>query len=145
MHDNDRTTVRPLPEPAILGIGGVSEQLGLTRRALRFYEERELIKVRRDRQGRRVYDVQIRERLAWIAILRSAGLSLDEISQTLRFDEHARRSELASRLLAGRLQALQAQATRMQQVLEYLTTRAVVRSPASSTGEGAHQRAEATR
>lgn len=120
MQDNDDTAIRPLPRPTVLGIGGVSEQLGLTRRTLRYYEEQDLVQVHRDRSGQRVYDLQARDKLAWIATLRSAGLSLGEVSETLKLEDRDRRAELASRMLSRRLQVVHAQAAHIQRVLQDL-------------------------
>jgi DNA-binding transcriptional MerR regulator len=131
MHPNDKMAIRPLPQAPVLGIGGVSEQLGLTPRALRYYEEKNLVQVRRDRFGQRVYDLQARDRLAWIASLRSAGLSLREIAEILKLDEHVRRAELASRMLSRRLRAVQAQAAHIQRAIQDLAAQGL-RSSAGS-------------
>ncbi len=66
-----------------LPIGEASKRLGLTARAIRLYEERGLLKSRRDRQGRRSFDCINLERLAYIASGRQAGLSIRQIADLL--------------------------------------------------------------
>lgn len=65
----------------MVGIGAVCEQLGLTARAIRYYEDQGLIETKRDRQNYRRYDARAREKLQLIAELRRAGLSLDDIHE----------------------------------------------------------------
>lgn len=64
----------------MLDIGEVSEKSGLPASALRFYEEKGLIRPVARRGLRRQYDPSVLERLAMIALGRSAGFSLDEIA-----------------------------------------------------------------
>lgn len=64
----------------LLDIGEVSEKAGLPASALRFYEEKGLIRPVARRGLRRQYDPSVLERLAMIALGRSAGFSLDEIA-----------------------------------------------------------------
>jgi DNA-binding transcriptional MerR regulator len=66
-----------------IGLGDACRLFGFTPRAIRFYEERGLIEARRDFQNRRVYDPPARRRLAWIAELRRARLSLPDIRAVL--------------------------------------------------------------
>lgn len=64
----------------------LAAQLGLTPRAVRYYEQRGLVTVGRDDANRRVYDADARERLQTIAKLRRAGLSLAAIEEVLRLE-----------------------------------------------------------
>lgn len=64
-----------------LDIGEVAEQCGLPTSTLRFYEEKGLIKSIGRRGLRRVFAAGVVERLALIALGRSAGFSLEEIAQ----------------------------------------------------------------
>ena len=76
-----------------IGIGEAMRLFGMTARAIRFYEEKGLIEVRRDRMNCRFYDSVARRRLGWIAPLRAAGLSLQDIREVLETaDETARRA-----------------------------------------------------
>jgi DNA-binding transcriptional MerR regulator len=63
-----------------LDIGEVVERSGLPASALRYYEERGLIRSVGRRGLRRVYGADVLERLALIALGRSVGFSLEEIS-----------------------------------------------------------------
>jgi len=58
----------------------VAQHTGLTASTLRFYEEKELIASIGRRGLHRVFDPRVLERLALIALGRSAGFSLDEIA-----------------------------------------------------------------
>ena len=81
----------------------------LTPRAIRFYEERGLIRPERDRMNRRIFDGAVRRRLKVIADLRRAGLPLWEIGALL--DEAEDEVTLAARvrqLLCARLEMLEA-------------------------------------
>jgi len=64
-----------------LDIGEVAKRAGIPASTLRFYEEKGLV-VSVGRRGlRRQYDRDVLERLALIALGRSAGFSLDEIAR----------------------------------------------------------------
>ncbi|WP_426031313.1 MerR family transcriptional regulator [Caulobacter sp. DWP3-1-3b2] len=66
-----------------LPIGEASKRLGLTARAIRFYEEKGLLESGRDKQGRRSFDCFNLERLAYIASGRQGGLSIRQIADLL--------------------------------------------------------------
>jgi len=63
-----------------LDIAEVAQQCGLPASALRFYEEKGLINSIGRRGLRRVFPAGVVERLALIALGRSAGFSLEEIA-----------------------------------------------------------------
>jgi DNA-binding transcriptional MerR regulator len=67
----------------VVRISAVMDALGVSARAVRFYEERGLIAPRRDRRNRRIYDAATRERLSLITGLRRAGVGLDDIRDLL--------------------------------------------------------------
>ncbi|WP_269792259.1 helix-turn-helix domain-containing protein [Stenotrophomonas sp. Iso1] len=71
-----------------LDIGQVSRQSGLPASTLRYYEERGLICPVGRNGLRRVYDADVMQRLALIALGRATGFSLDEIAGM--FDEQGR-------------------------------------------------------
>lgn len=58
----------------------------LTQRSVRFYEEWGLIVTIRDGKNRRLFDAAARARLAFIAVLRRAGVSLVDIQTVLDQD-----------------------------------------------------------
>ena len=84
-----------------LDIGEVTKQSGLPASALRFYEEKGLIKSVGRRGLRRVYAAGVLERLALIALGRAAGFSLDEIVHMFAPDGRVRidRRKLAAKAL----------------------------------------------
>ena len=65
----------------MLDIGEVARRSGLTASALRFYEEKGLIRSTGRRGLRRLFDPGVLERLALISLGRAAGFSLDEIAR----------------------------------------------------------------
>lgn len=66
-----------------MDIAEVARQSGVPASTLRFYEEKGLISSIGRRGLRRVFSPNILERLALIALGRSAGLSLDEIARMI--------------------------------------------------------------
>ena len=64
-----------------LDIGEVAKRAGIPASALRFYEQKGLVASVGRRGLRRQYDRDVLERLALIALGRSAGFSLDEIAR----------------------------------------------------------------
>jgi len=64
-----------------LDIGEVAERAGIPASTLRFYEEKGLVASTGRRGLRRQFDRDVLERLALIALGRSAGFSLDEIAR----------------------------------------------------------------
>jgi DNA-binding transcriptional MerR regulator len=82
-----------------LDIAEVAQQCGLPASALRFYEEKGLIKSIGRRGLRRVFPAGVVERLALIALGRSAGFSLEEIAGMFAPDGKVRidRQKLAAK------------------------------------------------
>ena len=64
-----------------MDIAEVAQRSGVPASTLRFYEEKGLIASTGRRGLRRVFDAGVLERLALIALGRSAGFSLDEIGR----------------------------------------------------------------
>ncbi len=64
----------------MLDIGEVAERSGVAPSALRFYEEKGLIRSIGRRGLRRLFEPDVVERLALISLGRVAGFSLDEIA-----------------------------------------------------------------
>ena len=84
---------------ADLDIAEVAHRAGVPASTLRFYEEKELISSTGRRGLRRQYDTGVLERLALIALGRTAGFSLDEIAQMFAPDgqPHIDRGMLSAR------------------------------------------------
>lgn len=66
-----------------IDISLVAQRSGVPASTLRFYEQKGLIASVGRRGNRRVFDEQVLEQLAFIALGRSAGFSLDEIAAML--------------------------------------------------------------
>src|ERR687898_1712118 len=69
--------------PELLTIGELSERSGVAASALRFYEERGLIRSERASSGHRRFARPVIRRVAFIVFAQRVGLSLDEIGQEL--------------------------------------------------------------
>jgi MerR family redox-sensitive transcriptional activator SoxR len=66
-----------------LSIGSVAERTGTAVSALRYYEERGLIRADRTAGGQRVYPRHVLRRVAFIQVAQRVGLSLEEIGEAL--------------------------------------------------------------
>ena len=75
--------------PGEMGIGELADSAGLSRRAIRFYVQQELIPAPLGRGRGRHYDATHLQRLRRIAELQSAGHSLDAIRKILISGEAA--------------------------------------------------------
>lgn len=82
-----------------LDIAEVARHAGLSASALRFYEEKGLIRAVGRRGLRRLFDPSVLERLRLIALGRAAGFSLSEIAQIFSPDGRVRidRRKLAAK------------------------------------------------
>lgn len=86
-----------------LDIGEVTRRSGVPASTLRFYEERGLIASTGRRGLRRLFDPGVLERLALIALGRTAGFSLDEIARMFAPDGRLR---IDRKLLAAKADEL---------------------------------------
>lgn len=109
-----------------LDIGEVAEQCGLPTSTLRFYEEKGLIKSIGRRGLRRVFAAGVVERLALIALGRSAGFSLEEIAAMFAPDGLLR---IDRRKLAAKANELDATIRRLTTVRKALQHAAVCKAP----------------
>jgi MerR family transcriptional regulator, redox-sensitive transcriptional activator SoxR len=66
-----------------LTIGDLSERSGIATSAIRYYEERGLVRSRRTTGNQRRYERAMLRRLAFIRTAQRVGLSLEEIEQAL--------------------------------------------------------------
>lgn len=130
-----------------LDIGEVSRQTGMPASTLRFYEEIGLIRSVGRHGLRRQFDARVLERLALIALGRSAGFSLEEIAQMFAPDGRPR---IDRRLLATKAEALDRRIRKLTAVrdglrhavacqapshMECPTFRRLLRVAASAAGE----------
>lgn len=116
-----------------LSVGDLSELLGLTPRAIRFYEEAGLVQSRRDRFNWRRYGGEARRRLALVAALRSADVPIEEIRIVMQTAgdcaDAQRRAVILS--LERRLASLEAERNRLLGQLEAIRS---TPAPAPSIG-----------
>ncbi|MEM9653934.1 MAG: redox-sensitive transcriptional activator SoxR [Actinomycetota bacterium] len=68
---------------AVLTIGEIAKRSGLASSALRFYEEKGLIKSERSGSGHRRYHRSVLRRIAFVVFAQRIGLSLNEIGEEL--------------------------------------------------------------
>jgi len=109
-----------------LDIAEVAEQSGLPASALRFYEEKGLIKSIGRRGLRRVFAAGVVERLALIALGRSAGFSLEEIAGMFAPDGKVR---IDRRKLATKAEELDATIRRLTTLRNGLRHAAACKAP----------------
>ena len=102
-----------------LDIAEVAQQSGLPASALRYYEEKGLIKSIGRRGLRRVFPAGVIERLALIALGRSAGFSLDEIASMFAPDGKVRIDRLKLAAKANELDATIRRLTAMRDGLRH--------------------------
>src|SRR6185369_4744693 len=88
---------------ADLDINEVAKHTGIPASTLRFYEEKGLVKPVGRRGLRRLFDRNVLERLALIALGRSAGFSLNEIARMFAPDGRPR---IDRRVLSGKADEL---------------------------------------
>ncbi|MBK6487461.1 MAG: helix-turn-helix domain-containing protein [Gemmatimonadetes bacterium] len=98
-------------------IGEVARRSGVAASALRFYEKKGLISSNGRDGLRRQFAPDVIERLALIALGRSAGLSLDEIARMVVVDGRPRIDRL---LLADRADEIEGRIRRMKAVRDGL-------------------------
>lgn len=79
----------------MLDIGEVSRQSGLPPSALRFYEDKGLIRSVGRRGLRRLFGEEVLQRLALIGLGQRAGFSLEEVAELLSTDRLDRQRLLA--------------------------------------------------
>lgn len=86
----------------LLSIGAVAERSGVAASALRYYEDRGLIRAERTTSGHRRYHRAVIRRVAFIVFAQRVGLSLDEIGDELARlpDDHVPTSDDWSALSA---------------------------------------------
>jgi DNA-binding transcriptional MerR regulator len=100
-----------------MDIGEVAQQARLPASTLRFYEKKGLIRSVGRRGLRRQFKPDVLERLALVALGRSAGLSLDEIARMLAADGSPR---IDRRLLADKARQVDRKIRRLSAVRDGL-------------------------
>jgi len=105
-----------------MDIGEVSKRAHVTTSALRFYEEKGLIKSIGRHGLRRQYGKQVLDQLALIALGRAAGFSLDEIASMFGQDG---KPELDRKMLKDKAEQLEQMTRRLHFIIEGLKHAAV--------------------
>lgn len=99
----------------MLTIKKLSEITGVTKRALRFYEENELIKSTRGENNYRMYDESTLDQVQLILFFKYFGFTLAEIKEVLAKDKNAQMA-----LLSAQRQKLEVQQAQIKRVLTTL-------------------------
>ena len=109
-----------------MDITEVARRSGVPASTLRFYEEKRLIASIGRRGLRRVFDPDVLERLAFIALGRSAGFSLDEIALMFASDG---RLHIDRQMLAAKAEELDKTIRKLTKMRDSLRHGAVCRAP----------------
>lgn len=83
---------------ALVGIGEAARLLGLNTSALRYYEERGLIRAVGRQAGRRMYDTEQLRRLVLVQLMQQLGVPLDAAAAVLDETSEAWREHLAQQI-----------------------------------------------
>jgi DNA-binding transcriptional MerR regulator len=110
----------------ILDISEVARRCGVPESTLRYYEEKGLVASVGRRGLKRLFDASVVDRLALIALGRSAGFSLDEIAAMFSPDGQPR---IDRRLLEQRAQQLDATIRRLEAMRDGLRHAAACPAP----------------
>ena len=136
--------------PKHLKVGDLARQTGKSVRALRLYEELDLLHpVARSHGGFRLYDDSALTRIRWIELLQEAGLSLHQIQGLLKAWQSSRNAPEAMAAVRDTFQKKLAEARQaiaryeqlareLEGTLEYLRTCQVCRTPRTTLQECPH-------
>jgi DNA-binding transcriptional MerR regulator len=103
----------------LVGIGDAARLLGLNASALRYYEQRGLVRPVSRQGGRRMYDAPRLRRLALVQIMRRLGVSLDAAAALLHEPSGEWRRHLNEQI--AELDVLIARATAARDLLSHAT------------------------
>jgi|CXWL01.1.fsa_nt_gi DNA-binding transcriptional MerR regulator len=109
-----------------MDIGELARQSGSAPSALRFYEEKGLIRSSGRHGLRRQYEPEVLDQVGLITLGRSAGLTLDEIGRMLTVGG---RAEVDRQLLADRADAIDEQIRKLTTIREGLRHAAACHAP----------------
>lgn len=119
----------------MLTIGEVAKRAGVSRKAIRIYEERRLLPtVQRNSNGYRVFDETAVDLVTFVRQAREIGLSLDEVGTILATTTRAQRCDLVQQLAKDRIVQLEGQIAALSAARNRLT--ALARAPVPTSGEG---------
>jgi DNA-binding transcriptional MerR regulator len=100
----------------LIPIGEAAQRLGMRTSALRYYEERDLVRPAARVHGKRVYGREELRRLAFIQIAQRLGIGLDTAAAVLDED-----SEQWRETVGGQIQKLDALIARAQGAKDFLS------------------------
>lgn len=117
-------------------IGEVATRTGVSVDALRFYEEKHLIKPLRTANGYRHYPEQTLQLVGYIKLAQQLGFSLAEIGENLPllWNSENASTEVLSRLFAEKIALLDGRIEQMQALRTLLAERATQVCPLLSDG-----------
>ena len=67
----------------------VIKEVGMTKRAVKYYEEKGLLSIKKDKNGYRDYTIEDVEALKKISIYRKLGISVNDIKKLLEGNDQA--------------------------------------------------------
>jgi MerR family copper efflux transcriptional regulator len=110
----------------VMRIGEVATRTGVSVDALRFYEERGLIKPQRAANGYRLYPEQTLQLVGYIKLAQQLGFSLAEIGENLPllWNSEGVSQALLARLFAEKIALLDQRVEQMQTLRNLLAERA---------------------
>ncbi|WP_268800406.1 MerR family transcriptional regulator [Pseudomonas huanghezhanensis] len=116
-------------------IGEVAAQMGVSVDALRFYEEKGLIKPHRAANGYRFYSEQTLQLVGYIKLAQQLGFSLREIGENLPllWNSEGASSDLLAQLFEEKIALLDQRIGQMQSLRTLLAARAVQVCPLVGT------------
>lgn len=127
----------------MLSIKKISEELGISAHAIRFYEKEGMVDIPRNERGFRDFDESSVDRLKAIAHYRRVGMSLEDIRKILaEFHNHTLSTELLEKTKRG----LEEQIQNLQETHSYLIEKIKIHrqlAELESQGLSADERTEA--
>ncbi|MFJ3486802.1 MerR family transcriptional regulator [Pseudomonas sp. NPDC090202] len=107
-------------------IGDVARRTGVSVDALRFYEEKGLIRPQRSANGYRLYPEETLQLVGYIKLAQQLGFSLAEIGENLPllWSSEGATTELLARLFAEKIALLDERIAQMQMLRDVLADRA---------------------
>lgn len=120
-------------------IGEVAAQAGVSVDALRFYEEKGLIKPGRAANGYRFYSGQTLQLVGYIKLAQQLGFSLREIGENLPllWNSEGASQDLLAQLFEEKIALLDERIRQMHTLRNLLAERAMLVCPLVSTGQTA--------
>lgn len=94
----------------------IAKEVGMTKRAIKYYEEKGLLSIKKDDNGYRNYTQEDVETLKKISIYRKLGISIDDIKKLLETDD----KKLLLSIYNQKLQEKQLQESELEALKEFI-------------------------